>query len=154
MGPILHLSAQLAYAWSDGEAPGSIVLTGRSDRLTGLSDAYENLVAVHWAASGPDPTGHRDASVVVMHDTGSDGRCVVLPGCSSQEGAQHQARCVRGREPRSNRPHLAWIGPSCDRGLGAKWRTKGGRVEPDLLRRGHQHSGSPARTFPPMIRRP
>ncbi len=86
----LHLSAAaLAYAWSGcgGRPPGRIVLTGSQrspDR--GSSDAYENLIAaVHWAASGPDPTGHRDASVVVMHDTGSDGRCVVLPGCSSRK---------------------------------------------------------------------
>ena len=64
------------------------------------------------------------------------------------EDPQHEARCVRGRDPGPNRPHLTQIGPSCDRGPGTKRRAKGGRVEPDL-RRGHQHRGSSlARTFP------
>ena len=67
----LHLSAAaMGYGWAGngGRPPGRIVLTGSQrspDR--GSSDAAENLVAaVHWAAHGPEPTGYRDASVVVM----------------------------------------------------------------------------------------
>ena len=86
----LHLSAAaMSYGWSGrgGRPPGRIVLTGSQrspDR--GSSDASENLIAaVHWAANGPTPTGYRDASVVVLHAESSDGRCVVLPGCSCRK---------------------------------------------------------------------
>ena len=52
----------------------------------GSSDAAENLIsAVHWAANGPDPTGYRDSSVVVLHAGSSDGSCSVLPGCATRK---------------------------------------------------------------------
>lgn len=83
----LHQSAAaLSYAWSGGGSrpPGRIVLTGSQrspDR--GSSDAAQNLLAaVYWAANGPVPTGYRDGAVVVMHESGSDGKCSVLPGCA------------------------------------------------------------------------
>lgn len=83
----LHQSAAaLSYAWSGrgSRPPGRIVLTGSQrspDR--GSSDAAQNLLAaVYWAANGPVPTGYRDGVVVVMHESGSDGKCSVLPGCA------------------------------------------------------------------------
>lgn len=86
----LHLSAAaMAYGWSgNGERPpGRIVLTGSQrspDR--GSSDAAENIIAsVMWAANGPQPSGYRDTSVVILHAKSSDGNCVVLPGCASRK---------------------------------------------------------------------
>ncbi len=86
----LHLSAAaMAYGWSGqgGRPPGRIVLTGSQrspDR--GSSDAAENLIAsVHWAAHGPQPSGYRDSSVVILHEGSSDGRCAVLPGCACRK---------------------------------------------------------------------
>ena len=106
----LHLSAAaMSYAWSGkgGRAPGRIVFTGSQrspDR--GSSDAYENLIAaVSWAANGPDTTGYRDTSVVVMHEDGSDGRCAVLPGCSCRKA--HSSK--RGAFIAVNQEPLAYI---------------------------------------------
>ena len=86
----LHLSsAAMAYGWAGngGRPPGRIALTGSQrspDR--GSSDAAENLIAaVHWAANGPNPTGYRDSSVVILHDSSSDGKCAVLPGVSCRK---------------------------------------------------------------------
>jgi len=86
----IHLSAAaMAYGWSGqgGRPPGRIALTGSQrspDR--GSSDAAENLIAaVHWAANGPEPTGYRDSSVVILHAGPSDGRCAVLPGCACRK---------------------------------------------------------------------
>ena len=86
----LHISAAaMSYGWSGqgGRPPGRIVLTGSQrspDR--GSSDASENLIAaVHWAAHGPQPSGYRDSSVVILHAESSDGRCAVLPGCASRK---------------------------------------------------------------------
>jgi len=63
--------------------PGPVVLVGSqrsSDR--GSTDATENLLAaVHWAASGPTPTGHAgDNAVVIMHEGQSDGTLSVHSG--------------------------------------------------------------------------
>jgi len=86
----LHISAAaMSYGWSGrgGRPPGRIVITGSQrspDR--GSSDAAENLIAaVHWAANGPEPTGYRDSSVVVLHAGSSDGSCAVLPGCATRK---------------------------------------------------------------------
>ena len=86
----LHISAAaMSYGWAGrgGRPPGRIVLTGSQrspDR--GSSDAAENLIsAVHWAANGPEPTGYRDSSVVVLHAGSSDGSCSVLPGCATRK---------------------------------------------------------------------
>ena len=86
----LHLSAAaISYGWSGqgGRPPGRIVLTGSQrspDR--GSSDATENLIAsVQWAAHGPIPSGYRDASVVIVHASSSDGSCAVLPGCACRK---------------------------------------------------------------------
>ena len=86
----MHISsAAMSYAWSGagGRPPGRIVFTGSQrspDR--GSSDATENLIAaVYWAAHGPEVTGYRDSSVIVMHEGGSDGKCAVLPGCGSRK---------------------------------------------------------------------
>ena len=86
----MHLSAAaMSYGWSGqgGRPPGRIVLTGSQrspDR--GSSDASENLIAaVHWAAHGPQPSGYRDSSVVILHAGSSDGRCTVLPGCACRK---------------------------------------------------------------------
>ena len=86
----LHLSAAaMGYGWSGngGRPPGRIALTGSQrspDR--GSSDAAENLIAaVHWAAHGPQPTGYRDTSVVILHADSSDGKCAVLPGISCRK---------------------------------------------------------------------
>ena len=86
----LHISAAaMSYGWSGrgGRPPGRIALTGSQrspDR--GSSDAAENLIAaVHWAANGPEPTGYRDSSVVVLHAGSSDGSCAVLPGCATRK---------------------------------------------------------------------
>jgi len=86
----LHYSAAaMAYGWA-GEGtrpPGRIVLTGSQrspDR--GSSDAPENIIAsVMWAANGPNPSGYRDSSVIILHANSSDGNCAVLPGCSSRK---------------------------------------------------------------------
>ena len=86
----LHLSAAaMAYGWSGNgqRPPGRIVLTGSQrspDR--GSSDAAENIIAsVMWAANGPQTSGYRDTSVVILHAKSSDGNCVVLPGCASRK---------------------------------------------------------------------
>ena len=116
----LHLSASaMGYGWAGngGRPPGRIVLTGSQrspDR--GSSDAAENLVAaVHWAAHGPEPTGYRDASVVVMHSESSDGKCAVLPGIACRK--YHSSR--RDAFKAINQGPLAWInndgtGPSIE----------------------------------------
>ena len=116
----LHLSAAaMGYGWAGngGRPPGRIVLTGSQrspDR--GSSDAAENIVAaVHWAAHGPEPTGYRDASVVVMHSESSDGRCAVLPGIACRK--YHSSR--RDAFKAINQGPLAWInndgtGPSIE----------------------------------------
>jgi len=116
----LHLSASaMGYGWAGngGRPPGRIVLTGSQrspDR--GSSDAAENLVAaVHWAAHGPEPTGYRDASVVVMHSESSDGQCAVLPGIACRK--YHSSR--RDAFKAINQGPLAWInndgtGPSIE----------------------------------------
>ena len=74
----MHISsAALAFAFSGsgGRPAGRIAFTGSqrsSDR--GSSDGAENLIAaVHWAAYGPTPTGVRDSTVIVMHDSADDG---------------------------------------------------------------------------------
>ena len=116
----LHLSAAaMGYGWAGngGRPPGRIALTGSQrspDR--GSSDAAENLVAaVHWAAHGPEPTGYRDASVVVMHSESSDGKCAVLPGIACRK--YHSSR--RDAFKPINQGPLAWInndgtGPSIE----------------------------------------
>ena len=116
----LHLSAAaMGYGWAGngGRPPGRIALTGSQrspDR--GSSDAAENLVAaVHWAAHGPEPTGYRDASVVVMHSESSDGKCAVLPGIACRK--YHSSR--RDAFKAINQGPLAWInndgtGPSIE----------------------------------------
>jgi len=116
----LHLSAAaMGYGWAGngGRPPGRIALTGSQrspDR--GSSDAAENIVAaVHWAAHGPEPTGYRDASVVVMHSESSDGRCAVLPGIACRK--YHSSR--RDAFKSINQGPLAWInndgsGPSIE----------------------------------------
>lgn len=116
----LHLSAAaMGYGWAGngGRPPGRITLTGSQrspDR--GSSDAAENIVAaVHWAAHGPEPTGYRDASVVVMHSESSDGRCAVLPGIACRK--YHSSR--RDAFKSINQGPLAWInndgsGPSIE----------------------------------------
>ena len=116
----LHLSAAaMGYGWAGngGRPPGRIALTGSQrspDR--GSSDAAENIVAaVHWAAHGPEPTGYRDASVVVMHSESSDGRCAVLPGIACRK--YHSSR--RDAFKPINQGPLAWInndgsGPSIE----------------------------------------
>ncbi|MCH2638677.1 MAG: Glu-tRNA(Gln) amidotransferase subunit GatD [Candidatus Thalassarchaeum sp.] len=116
----LHLSAAaMGYGWAGngGRPPGRIALTGSQrspDR--GSSDAAENLVAaVHWAAHGPEPTGYRDASVVVMHSESSDGQCAVLPGIACRK--YHSSR--RDAFKAINQGPLAWInndgtGPSIE----------------------------------------
>ena len=116
----LHLSAAaMGYGWAGngGRPPGRIALTGSQrspDR--GSSDAAENIVAaVHWAAHGPEPTGYRDTSVVVMHSESSDGRCAVLPGIACRK--YHSSR--RDAFKPINQGPLAWInndgtGPSIE----------------------------------------
>ena len=116
----LHLSAAaMGYGWAGngGRPPGRIALTGSQrspDR--GSSDAAENLVAaIHWAAHGPEPTGYRDASVVVMHSESSDGKCAVLPGIACRK--YHSSR--RDAFKAINQGPLAWInndgtGPSIE----------------------------------------
>ena len=116
----LHLSAAaMGYGWAGngGRPPGRIALTGSQrspDR--GSSDAAENIVeAVHWAAHGPEPTGYRDASVVVMHSESSDGQCAVLPGIACRK--YHSSR--RDAFKPINQGPLAWInndgtGPSIE----------------------------------------
>ena len=116
----LHISAAaMGYGWAGngGRPPGRIALTGSQrspDR--GSSDAAENIVAaVHWAAHGPEPTGYRDASVVVMHSESSDGRCAVLPGIACRK--YHSSR--RDAFKPINQGPLAWIkndgnGPSIE----------------------------------------
>ena len=106
----LHLSAAaMGYGWAGngGRPPGRIALTGSQrspDR--GSSDAAENIVAaVHWAAHGPEPTGYRDASVVVMHSESSDGQCAVLPGIACRK--YHSSR--RDAFKPINQGPLAWI---------------------------------------------
>ena len=82
----LHISSaalNFAFAGQGTRPAGPIVMVGSqrsSDR--GSSDATENLLAaVHWAATGPLPTGHAgDAVAVVMHDTQSDGVMAVHSG--------------------------------------------------------------------------
>ena len=116
----LHLSAAaLAYGWAGngGRPPGRIVVTGSQrspDR--GSSDAAENLVAaVHWAAHGPEPTGYRDSSVVILHAESSDGKCAVLPGVACRK--YHSSR--RDAFKSINQGPLAWVnndgsGPSIE----------------------------------------
>ena len=106
----MHLSAAaMAYGWSGqgGRPPGRIVLTGSQrspDR--GSSDAAENLIAsVHWAAHGPQPSGYRDSSVVILHASSSDGRCAVLPGCACRK--YHSSR--RDAFKAINQDPLAYI---------------------------------------------
>ncbi len=106
----MHLTAAaLAFAWAGegGRPPGRIVLTGAqrsADR--GSSDAAENLIAaVHWAANGPPASGERDASVIVMHDSGSDGVCAVLPGCAARKSHSSRRDAFRA----VNQPPLAKI---------------------------------------------
>ncbi len=91
----MHLTAAaMAFGWagSGGRPPGRVVLSGAqrsSDR--GSTDAAENLIAaVHWAARGPTPSGHRDAAVIVMHATASDGVCAVIAGCAARKS--HSSR--------------------------------------------------------------
>jgi glutamyl-tRNA(Gln) amidotransferase subunit D len=87
-------AAALAFAWSGegGRPPGPIVFTGAqrsSDR--GSSDAKENLIAaVYLAGNGPTPSGNGDSSVVVMHETSSDGILSILSGISSRK--MHSSR--------------------------------------------------------------
>jgi len=38
-----------------------------------------------WAVNGPQPSGYRDTSVVILHAKSSDGKCAVLPGCASRK---------------------------------------------------------------------
>lgn len=116
----LHLSAAaLAYGWAGngGRPPGRIVVTGSQrspDR--GSSDAAENLVAaVHWAAHGPEPTGYRDSSVVILHADSSDGKCAVLPGVACRKYHSSRRDAFRG----INQGALAWVnndgnGPSIE----------------------------------------
>lgn len=116
----LHLSAAaLAYGWAGngGRPPGRIVVTGSQrspDR--GSSDAAENLVAaVHWAAHGPEPSGFRDSSVVILHADSSDGKCAVLPGVACRK--YHSSRRDAFRP--INQGPLAWVlndgsGPSIE----------------------------------------
>ena len=116
----LHLSAAaLAYGWAGngGRPPGRIVVTGSQrspDR--GSSDAAENLVAaVHWAAHGPEPTGYRDSSVVILHAESSDGKCAVLPGVACRKYHSSRRDAFRG----INQGALAWVnndgnGPSIE----------------------------------------
>ncbi len=116
----LHLSAAaMAYGWAGngGRPPGRIVVTGSQrspDR--GSSDAAENLVAaVHWAAHGPEPSGYRDSSVVILHADSSDGRCAVLPGVACRK--YHSSR--RDAFKPINQGPLAWVlndgsGPSIE----------------------------------------
>ena len=106
----LHLTAAaMAFGWAGagGKPPGRVVLTGSqrsSDR--GSSDAAENLIAaVHWAARGPDVNGHRDSSVVVMHEHGSDGVCSVIAGCAARKS--HSSR--RGAFESIDQPPIARI---------------------------------------------
>jgi len=79
----------MSYGWAGkgGRPPGRIVLTGSQrspDR--GSSDAAENIIAsIMWAANGPQPSGYRDSSVVILHANSSDGQCAVLPGCASRK---------------------------------------------------------------------
>ena len=80
-----YTSAALNFAFGGrgDRLPGPVVLVGSqrsSDR--GSTDATENLLgAVHWAASGPLPTGHAgDNAVVVMHEGQSDGTLSVHSG--------------------------------------------------------------------------
>ena len=92
----LHItSAALNFALSGkGERPpGCIAMVGSqrsSDR--GSSDAAENLLAaVHWAATGPAPTGNvGDSVVVVMHDTSSDGVMAIHSGLAVRK--MHSSR--------------------------------------------------------------
>ena len=92
----LHItSAALNFAFSGkGERPpGCIAMVGSqrsSDR--GSSDAAENLLAaVHWAATGPAPTGNvGDSVVVVMHDTSSDGVMAIHSGLAVRK--MHSSR--------------------------------------------------------------
>ncbi|MBA46444.1 MAG: Glu-tRNA(Gln) amidotransferase GatDE subunit D [Euryarchaeota archaeon] len=82
-------ASALAFAWSGegGRPPGPIVFTGSqrsSDR--GSSDAKENLIAaIHFAGHGPIPTGNGDSTVIVMHESSSDGVLSILPGISSRK---------------------------------------------------------------------
>jgi len=104
-----YTAAAMSYGWAGqgGRPSGRIVLTGSQrspDR--GSSDAAENLIAaVHWAAHGPEPSGDRDAAVVVLHADSSDGRCAVLPGCASRK--YHSSR--RGAFKSINQNPLAHI---------------------------------------------
>ncbi len=82
-------AAALAFSWSGdgGRPPGPIVFTGSqrsSDR--GSSDAKENLIAaIHFAGHGPNPSGNGDSTLIVMHESSSDGVLSILPGISSRK---------------------------------------------------------------------
>ena len=82
-------SAALAFSWSGdgGRPPGPIVFTGSqrsSDR--GSSDAKENLIAaVYVAGHGPKPSGNGDSTMIVMHESSSDGILSILPGISTRK---------------------------------------------------------------------
>ncbi len=116
----LHYSAAaMSYGWAGqgGRPPGRIVLSGSQrspDR--GSSDAAENLIAaVHWAANGPEPSGYRDSSVVILHADSSDGKCAVLPGCATRK--YHSSR--RDAFKSINQDALAYVlvdrsGPSIE----------------------------------------
>lgn len=92
----LHITSaalSFAFAGSGARPAGPIVMVGSqrsSDR--GSSDATENLLAaVHWAASGPLPTGAAGDSVtVVMHHSQSDGVMAVHSGLAVRK--MHSSR--------------------------------------------------------------
>ncbi|MDP7043126.1 MAG: Glu-tRNA(Gln) amidotransferase subunit GatD [Candidatus Thalassarchaeaceae archaeon] len=106
----MHISAAaLAFAFSGGGGvpAGRIAFTGSqrsSDR--GSTDGAENLIAaVHWAASGPKPSGASDSTVVVMHATSDDGTMAVIPGCAARKN--HSSR--RDAFTSINQPNIATI---------------------------------------------
>jgi len=106
----MHISAAaLAFAFSGGGGvpAGRIAFTGSqrsSDR--GSTDGAENLIAaVHWAASGPKPSGSGDSTVVVMHAAGDDGIMAVIPGCVARKN--HSSR--RDAFTSINQPSIATI---------------------------------------------
>ena len=63
------------------------------------------IAAVHWAASGPKPSGSGDSTVVVMHAAGDDGIMAVIPGCVARKN--HSSR--RDAFTSINQPSIATI---------------------------------------------
>ena len=82
-------AAALAFSWSGdgGRPPGPIVFTGSqrsSDRAS--SDAKENLIAaIYLAGHGLNPSGNGDSTMIVMHESSSDGVLSILPGISTRK---------------------------------------------------------------------